>query len=132
MIRVYATIGEDLMLQVTVVDENGTAVDLSAYQGYGVHFYYLDASDTIAKYSKNSVTGYLQQIDTTNEATGVIVVNMRRDVTINGVNEKDVYYEVVTQQSDSDFDENRFMSLTDRKYFFTFRTTPAGTIPAMT
>lgn len=125
----YFQRGEDNKVTITVLDSNGDAMDMSTYDGYAVILFYMDNLKVLEKYSKNVVTGYSQDIDTTNEATGVIVLNVQRSVTVNARVGLDVNFMVLTQLTDADFDESRFMQLTDATYCFTIADVPVSPIP---
>lgn len=131
MIRKYVTIGQDDKITVTAYYKGTTTVIPlnTQYDGYGIVLYYLDEETAIAKYSKNSVTGYLTDLDTTNESSGIVVVNLKRSVTLTGISNKDVYMVFVAQSSDADFEDSRFVPVSDPKYCFTFVYAPVGTIP---
>lgn len=105
-------IGADATITINLTDANGSALDLSTYEGYAVILQYVDGTE-ITKYSKEVVTGYnSDDIDTTNEATGVIVLNFQRALSVLGKPDAKVQHIIQVQSTDSDFASSQFRDLT--------------------
>ena len=122
MAEQYIEIGSDKQLTLTVLGANGSALDLSGYEGYGVTLYYKDTNVVIEKYSSNVVTGWNNtDIDTSSEASGIIYIDFRRAYSELGREGAQVYFKVQIQSTDADYASSQFRDLTGPAYCFTYR-----------
>ena len=122
MAEQYIDIGSDKDISITLKDENGTAEDVSAYEGYGIILYYERDGTVLAKYSKNAVTGWDNtNITTTNEASGIVVLHLLRSVTELGRKGGRVKAQAVLQIADAAHTTSQFRDIGDPIYIFTFR-----------
>lgn len=114
-------IGADKQLQITVLNANGSALDLSAYEGYAVILLYDKDATVIDSYCSNVVSGYNNDdIDTTNEATGIIVIDFQRAKSILGRPDALVNFIIQVQSTDSDYASSQFRDLTAPTACFRF------------
>ena len=122
MAKQYIDIGEDEPITITVLNADASAANLSLYDGYGVKLYYYDSGTEIEKYSSNVVSGWdNSSLDTTNEATGILVIDFQSAVSVLGSPDKDVYGQIVTQATDASYASSQFRNLGAPFYCFTFR-----------
>lgn len=102
--------GEDKTISLTVKD-NGVAVDLDAtYNGILCYLYYY-TGDVLAKYSKETLTGF-DSLTVTDSANGVFQVKLQSAVT-KTAKKGDVYAEIKTQATDVLYDSSSFHSIVD-------------------
>lgn len=114
----YYEKGSDEPITITVTG----APDLSLYEGYGVKFYVKSTLAEVEKYSKNAVTGWNNDdLDTTNEATGVMVVNFQRATgeTLKGGVE--IWGQLVAQLVDANYVSSDFREIGAPFYIMTVR-----------
>ena len=115
-------IGTDRKIAVYAIKKsNGAAINLSLFDGYGIYLYYDIDKTTIAKYSSNVVGGWnSDDLDTTDEVDGKIVINFQRELSILGRSEKQVYGQIVAQYTDPDFSGTQFRDIVEPFYMFHF------------
>lgn len=105
-------LGADATITITVNGADGNALNLSTYEGYAVILQYTDGTE-IEKYCSNVVTGYnSDDLDATNEATGVIVINFQRSLSALGRPDAKVQHIIQVQSTDADFASSQFRDLT--------------------
>lgn len=100
--------GEDKTIDFTLKNADGSAVDLDDLLGLVVIIYQFDKK-TLAKYSKNALSGY-DTIDITDAAAGKFSVKLQAKHT-RAANLTEVFVEIKTQATQSGFDENKIESV---------------------
>ena len=116
-------IGTDRKIAVYAIKKSTRKpIDLSLFDGYGVIMYYDLDKTVIAKYSVNEVAGWnSDDINVTDEASGKIIINFQRALSITGRAEKAVYGQIVAQYTDPDFEGTQFRDIVDPFYMFHFK-----------
>ena len=113
-------VGADATITITVNDANGSALDLSTYEGYAVILQYTDETE-IVKYCSNVVAGYnSDDLDATNEATGIVVLNFQRATSVGGRPDAKVQHVIQVQSTDADHASSQFRDLTSPTDTFKF------------
>lgn len=122
MAEIYFYIGEDNPVTVQVNGANDSGLDLTAYEGYGLVFYYESDNTVIEKYSGNAATGWNStNIDTTSANVGAPIALIQRAVSELGRDGSRVMVQVVVQSTDANYASSQFRDLGAPVYAFTFK-----------
>lgn len=117
-------IGEDERITITITDTAGDPFNLTELAGYGFILFYHNTSQIIEQFSRNTVTGYNTNMDVVNESTGIVILKLDRSKTAIAIPGERVDFIVLTQETDNDYNENRFNASTDAALLFHFSNSP--------
>ena len=109
--------GADAPFKLTITDKNGTAIDLSVATKLGIFVYETPAELLLAKYSKNSGSGW-NTMDMTGAATGIIRFILPGSVT-KLAKESKIEVELRAEIPDTNFENNKFKLVKSRDYLAT-------------